>query len=79
MNLRICQHFRTKQMYGRDRGRDVIYRTPSALRFPYCWCNLTQTQLGPDAFPTSRLNCSKPSRPCFEPWDDQEQTGEALA
>lgn len=62
----ICRHFRTKRMFvHQEDGTPVVERTEQALKFPYCWCVKSGSDLGPDGQLAHRQACSQSTRVCF--------------
>ncbi len=67
MNLphQPCKFFRTKRMYDAQRLPDKSVELDEALAFPFCWCNKTTTEIGPDDALAGLKLCCNPDRSCY--------------
>lgn len=66
-HTQICKFYRTKAMYAREQGQDVLKTHFEAVNFPFCFCSKTQSELGVDNDLVTLQSCSATSRSCYQP------------
>ena len=59
-----CRHMLSKGMFLTGELDPAVAVTP--MSDGYCWCNVTQGQMGPDAQLVERIACQA-GRACYEP------------
>jgi hypothetical protein len=63
----FCKHLRTKTLYVGASPREAFAEKEGEHETPcHVWCNLTQTETGPDDRPVHKNNCQRAERSCFE-------------
>jgi len=66
MNLPRCRHLRTKNLFtGMHPDQAFAEKEPDRASPTLCWCNLTQSPVGPDDSPVNPQACM-PGRSCCE-------------
>jgi hypothetical protein len=63
----FCKHLRTKTLYVGASPLEAFAEKEGEHETPcHVWCNLTQTETGPDDGPVHKHNCQRAERSCFE-------------
>ena len=66
MSQKFCTHLRTKKMFTGATVEEAFAAKHGEHTTPcHCWCNRTQTVVGPDDEAVHQEACN-PSRTCFE-------------
>ena len=65
MNQNFCKHLRSKTMFVITDPQEALAEGEDASSGGHCWCNLTQSVVGPDDRPVYTDKCN-PSRSCCE-------------
>ena len=63
----FCKHLRTKTLYVGASPSEAFAEKEGEHETPcHVWCDLTQTETGPDDGPVHKHNCQRAERTCFE-------------
>ena len=65
MDQKFCKHLRSKTMFVITDPQEALNESEDASSGGHCWCNRTQSVVGPDDRPVYTDKCNS-SRKCYE-------------